>query len=101
MVYLVETYRSRAASRERHSIRRLQADVAACAVHLVGRLVVPADETEFWLFEAGSMAEVANTLAVVGIDGGRISQVEELTLLGPSDRDPARQEPIVGFGWSA
>jgi len=100
MVYLVERFLAQSVDASPDRLRRVRAD-DGLSVRLRGRLVVPADETEFWLFEGASMVEVVSTLVVFGLGGGRISQVEELTLFGPFDGDPPRQGPIAGFGGSA
>jgi len=52
----------------------------------VGRLVVPSDEIEFWLFDAASREDLTTALAAAGIGGSRISAVEDLTLL-PAERE--------------
>lgn len=83
MVYLVEAYRSLGSIRTDRRIRRVRAAAESRAVLLRGRLVVPSDEIEFWLFEAASRNDVTKVLAVAGITGSRISAVEELTLVAP------------------
>ena len=94
MVYLVESYRSPWSTRPPLSLREVRTGVEARAVRLRARLVVPADEVEFWLFEGASMVEVGLAVAAVGIGGSRISEVEELALFDRSDRDPAVSRPV-------
>lgn len=81
MVYLVETYRSRGSARSRGLIRRVQAAAGSRSVQLMGRLVVPSDEIEFWLFDAASREDLTTALTAAGIGEGRISAVEDLTLI--------------------
>lgn len=66
MDFLVETYPSKAARRSDVSVQRVRARLETRAIQFRGRLVVPADETEFWPFDAASMVEVAGTLRVAG-----------------------------------
>ena len=82
MVYLVEAYRSRSPQAE-DALGRVQGVLARSqAVRLIGRLTVPMDEIEFWLFDATARGDLTAALAAAGIGGTRISAVEELTLLG-------------------
>jgi hypothetical protein len=80
VVFLVESYRSRSSALAAERLRRLRAGFEAQAIRLRGRLVVPADEMEYWLLEAASMVEVAAALTTAGIGRSRISEVEELAL---------------------
>lgn len=81
MVYLVETYRSRGSAQSDGLIHRVQEAAGSRSVQLVGRLVVPSDEIEFWLFDAASRADLATALTAAGIRESRISAVEDLTLI--------------------
>lgn len=95
MVYLVESYRSRASTRRASSIRRVLAGVEARAVRVRGRLVVPGDEMELWLVEAASIVEVGIALAAVGVARSRISEVTELALFGPFEPEPALSQQVL------
>lgn len=91
MVYLVEAFRPRDVPPAGDAVLRARTAASrARAVRLIGRLVVPADEVEFWLFDAEDRDELTVALAAARIDGSRISLVDELTLLSTTDRGTRR-----------
>ncbi|HEX3265814.1 MAG TPA: hypothetical protein VHR16_09130 [Candidatus Limnocylindrales bacterium] len=80
MVYLVETFRPYG-STQAPGRRWAPTTASSRSVQLLGRLAVPSDEIEFWLFEAPSRDELTTALATAGMSESRISKVEDLTLL--------------------
>jgi hypothetical protein len=78
VVYLVEAFRSRHARPAANRIERARAAALGRSAALLGRFAVPADEIEFWLFDAASRDDLAAALAAVDLGASRISEVEGL-----------------------
>lgn len=87
MVYLIEAYRSGPPTRSQ-DVGQIEATARSRGVRLIGRLAVPADEIEFWLFDAASREDLTTALAAAGIGGNRISSVADLLLRPVPDFDP-------------
>jgi hypothetical protein len=85
VVYLVEAFRSRDTMAGRDATWNARSALTPRRVRLLGRLVIPTDETEFWLFEAASRDDLTAELSAARIVGNRISLVEELTLVAGLD----------------
>jgi hypothetical protein len=97
VVYLIEAYRSGPPTRS-HDVGQIEAAARSWGVRLIARLAVPADEIEFWLFDAASRDDLTTALAAAGIGGNRISSVEDLLLRPVSDFDPKAGAVIPEVG---